>query len=247
MIPQSGLVSVIIPVHNRKKANICIDSVKKQDYPNIEIISVDFQAFPAEKRNYGFKQSKGEYIFFLDEDLYLPSNTISESIKVFNLGFDIVAMDFKNVEPRNYMERCHTIWESSLAKMSVNVMPVGNRISFFRRKVLETIGPLDESYVLLDDYVFLMQALSRKYRIGVVDKSKVRLVHDETRTLKSDMFKARKSRNAWHQMFKDYGVNLTSYTNMERKRVFRLLMKNPDLIPGVLLIISVMFLIRRIP
>jgi glycosyltransferase involved in cell wall biosynthesis len=242
-----GLVSVIIPVHNRKKAAVCIDCVRKQDYSNIEIIPVDFQGFPAEKRNYGFKQSQGEYIFHLDEDLYPPSNTISESVKVFNLGFDIVAIDFKNVEPKTYMDKCHTIWESTLNKMAANLLPDTKRISFFRREVLEKLGPLDERYVFLDDYVMLMQAVSRKYTIGLVYKSKVCLVHDETRTLKSNIFKARASRKAWYQVSKDYGVNLTAYTNLERKRVFRLLMKNPVLIPGVSLILSVMFVIRRIP
>ena len=92
------LVSVIIPSYNRYDMLLnAIDSVKKQTYPNVEIIvvadvcednrydllkddkdityiQIDKRAGnPCFARNTGIEISKGEYIAFLDDDdMWLP-------------------------------------------------------------------------------------------------------------------------------------------------------------------------------
>src|SRR5437773_150 len=90
-MPESGLVSVIIPCHNQAHfLDEAIESVLTQTYPNHEIIVVDdgstdntatvakchsplryiYQenAGPSAARNTGFEQSWGEYLVFLDAD-----------------------------------------------------------------------------------------------------------------------------------------------------------------------------------
>lgn len=100
-----SLVSVIIPVYNGDKyIGSAIDSVLKQDYPNIEIIIIDdgstdntesiVKAYgnkikyfykenggEASARNHGLKVAKGEFIAFLDCDDLYRKDKISKQVK----------------------------------------------------------------------------------------------------------------------------------------------------------------------
>lgn len=91
--PATPLVSIIIPVHNRKDyVQTAIQSSLEQTYPNIEVIVIDDASTddtytflqqlnlpivllqndvnkgPSGSRNTGIKASQGEYLFFLDSD-----------------------------------------------------------------------------------------------------------------------------------------------------------------------------------
>ncbi|MBU5689296.1 MAG: glycosyltransferase family 2 protein, partial [Candidatus Aenigmarchaeota archaeon] len=100
------LVSVVIPTYNRKEMLIrLIKSIKKSTYKNLEIIVVDDAStdgtyeeikrkFPdvkivrneknlllAASRNIGIKNSKGKYIFLIDDDNVVDKNCIYELVK----------------------------------------------------------------------------------------------------------------------------------------------------------------------
>lgn len=101
------LISVIIPVYKVEKyLNQCIDSVLCQTFENFEVILVDdgspdnsgkicdeyakkdnrVRVFHKENgglsdtRNFGIKESKGEYLIFLDSDDFYNDNTFFEAI-----------------------------------------------------------------------------------------------------------------------------------------------------------------------
>ena len=121
------LVSVIMPVFNGGDLlPIALESIRKQDYPNLEIIVVDdgstdeskevLESFadtwsgcmkilthPGRKREgiaasyrLGYKHCRGEYIAFLEQDDIWSVNKISEQIKVFN-AFPEVGVVFSDV------------------------------------------------------------------------------------------------------------------------------------------------------
>ena len=103
------LISIIIPVHNRKAyVQTAIKSALDQIYPNIEVVVVDdasddgtYEALealrlpiillrnevnkgPAASRNYGIKSSHGEYLLFLDSDDALEPDGIATLWKALN-------------------------------------------------------------------------------------------------------------------------------------------------------------------
>ena len=101
----SPKVSVIILTYNRSQNDVveCVNSVKALNYPDFEVILVDnstsapsrFSIFEnvqlvdvtgkenlgaSRGRNLGIKHSSGEYIFFVDDDVVLHKNCLSELI-----------------------------------------------------------------------------------------------------------------------------------------------------------------------
>jgi len=103
------LISIIIPTHNRGEKLIrLINSIKKNTYPlnkievividdassdgtseiikklypDIKIIRNDIELFPSKCRNLGVKMSKGDFIFFVDDDVVLHKDAIRELVTV---------------------------------------------------------------------------------------------------------------------------------------------------------------------
>jgi hypothetical protein len=233
-----GLVSIVVPVHNKEKARICAEHVRKQTYPNIELILVDFKGFPAEKRNYGYLKSKGEYVLFLDEDSYLSLSAISACVDKFKQGFDVVGIPAVKAEPKGYLARC-----ISATRLG------GAELKFFRRNVLEDVGLFRPEYTLSDDLDMFVRIFRKGYRLGMVDPKEGYMIHDETNQLGSVLMKILFARKPYKNLQEEYGQTLDALTQKptERKRILKILLEQPTLIPGVSLVMFVSFLARRIP
>ena len=118
----SGLVSIIVPVYNcEKEINGCVNSILSSDYKEIEIIIINdgstdgseqvckelSDRIPQIKyfyqdnsgvsvaRNYGFGQSAGEYIMFVDGDDQIKSNLISALLEKMDPSTDIVCCSYE--------------------------------------------------------------------------------------------------------------------------------------------------------
>src|SRR3989344_1565938 len=102
-ITKYPLISVVIASFNsRRTIGRCLLSIKKQSYPNLEIVVIDglnydpleqkkcreviikharyFQDGPERsiQRNRGIKEAKGEYILIIDQDMYLTPQVVAE-------------------------------------------------------------------------------------------------------------------------------------------------------------------------
>ena len=94
------IVSVIVPFRFfNERVKECIESIKKQRYNNIEIITVSDRTHlriagiksiynprldgAGKKRNAGAKVARGSILFFLDSDCKLNKDTIEKIVKMF--------------------------------------------------------------------------------------------------------------------------------------------------------------------
>lgn len=122
----NGLISVIVPAYNGEKyLNRCLGSIIDQTYKKIEIILVDDgstdnsgkicneyaladnrikviwqkNSGPAAARNTGIRQTKGEFVFFLDADDFIEKNAIETLVAKYNqFRPDLVMANFSKLE-----------------------------------------------------------------------------------------------------------------------------------------------------
>lgn len=237
---QRGKASVIIPVHNRAKAGNCVKALGRQTYSDIEIVTVDCKGFPAEKRNYGFKKSTGRYVYFLDEDEYTSPTTIEDCVEKAEEGYDVVAVPVIKKAPISYMSRCVAITRMNTPKMM-----------FFKREALDKIGLFDPKFVLCDDVEILERVIKGGFRIGQANTCY--LLHDEETGLKGVLYKTLFARKSFAkiayvcQMPTIVRITGATGTEINRKRIFKQLLKKPGYILGVLLVLATGFVARRIP
>lgn len=200
------LVSIIIPTRNSARfLENSFKSIKKQDYKNIEVLVIDggsidktlsiskkYKArvylydphlppgvFDApHKRNFGVKKSKGEYVYYMDADMELPEKIISEAVFLCSKKYDALIFPEDSfgvgiwARAKNLERRCY--WGDDYIESP----------RFFKKKVWEKLGGLDESLSGGRDDGDLYEKLKeKKYKVG---RTKNIVMHNEGKlTLKS--------------------------------------------------------------
>tara|TARA_B100000029_G_scaffold480806_1_gene529201 strand:+ start:3146 stop:4228 length:1083 start_codon:yes stop_codon:yes gene_type:complete len=119
-------ISVIVPFYNAEKhIKTCLDALFKQDFnkpfeiimvddasndnsreivksynsSNIQLYSLNSNSGPSAARNIGLKKAKGKYVYFLDVDDTIESNTLKILYSVLNeKDYDLVFSDKKWIE-----------------------------------------------------------------------------------------------------------------------------------------------------
>jgi len=210
MIKDNKIVSIVIPTKN--SANFlegCLKNIRLQSYPDIEIIIVDSKStdnvkelakkykcrfltyvpkvksgiFDApHKRNYGMAKANGEYVYWLDADMELPKNLISEAVDLCKHGADAVILPEDSfgigiwAKAKHLERRCY--WNDSSMESP----------RFFKKTVWDDIGGFDLSLGAGGDDVDLTQKLlEKKY---VIKRAKnIVLHHEGNLTLKNTIRK----------------------------------------------------------
>lgn len=161
------LVSIVIPTKNSGQfLENCLKSIKAQSYKNIEVIIVDgnstdstieiakkyhtkvFQHSPKvktgtfdapHKRNFGIGKAKGEYVYYVDADMELSKNLLSEATNLCKLGADAVIIKEDSfgtgiwAKAKNLERRCY--WGDDTVEAP----------RFFKKDVWTNLGGLDEN------------------------------------------------------------------------------------------------------
>jgi glycosyltransferase involved in cell wall biosynthesis len=120
------LVSLVVPTYNSEGTiGVCLDSVREQIYPNIEVIVVDSYSKDetvkiAERfdvkviqtdykllgaRYIGFKKSSGDVILLLDSDQILERTAIERAVRLLNNGYDMLCMEEHTFEPKGWISK----------------------------------------------------------------------------------------------------------------------------------------------
>lgn len=182
---ENSLVSVIIPTFNESK-NIakCLKSIKKQSHSKIEIVVVDsirttdstlnlakkftkkvykFGTERSQQRNFGEKKAKGKYLLFLDADMELSKNVISECVDVAELNENVGGV----VIPEKPM--AVTFWEKVKAHersiYNVKGDPVTDAARFFTREAFDAAGGYDELITGPEDWDLPETVKKKGYKI----------------------------------------------------------------------------------
>ncbi len=209
----SPLVSVVLATKNEEE-NIenCLRSIKKQTYPDIEIIVVDFNStdktrmiarkyttrifqlnkvmdlkktknFRGAQINLGVKKSKGTLVFFPDADMTFDKDLIQESVDLIG-KYRYSAVYIPEVIVGNGIFGRIRNFERSFYNMTcIDVVRIVKKDIFLR------IGGFDEEHIQFgpDDWDF-MKKLKKKHPQLTITKNKI-YHHEERLPIKTYLTK----------------------------------------------------------
>ena len=209
-----NLVSVVIVTRNRKKDLIeCIDSYLKSSYKPIEIVVIDNNSVSkveswlpkkyskvrlislnenvgaAEGRNIGYKEARGNYILFTDDDAYAGRDMIGHLVSVFrnNNKVGIVQPLVYDKQNKNLLQGAgHDInllsgrikaWgdkEEDVGQYEgLREVPMCGCVWMVKREVFNKIGLYDEDYFIpYEDSDFSIRARKAGFKLYCYSKAK---------------------------------------------------------------------------
>ncbi len=193
------MLSIIIPTKNEEKyLPKLLDSIKKQNIQNIEIIIADANStdktreiarnhgckiveggIPSLGRNNGAKQSIKEYIVFIDADVILPKNFLRKSLnKIKERNLDVAGTIQKPIPTDNKFK---DLSYSLLYGFTNNWMKITQRTEnpcmqicmFVKRSVHEEIGGFNETLIYAEDSEYVKKAVKNGAKFAILNPNKV--------------------------------------------------------------------------
>lgn len=182
------LFSVVTPSYNQGAfIKETIETIKNQDYDNIEHIIIDGKSTDntidilksygesitwvsendkgqTDAINKGLKLANGEIVAYLNsDDIYLPG-TISHIVNLFNSNPDVefIYGDFHAIDAESkIIDKIKTIpFDSNVLLYDANF--ISQPSSFYRKTLIDKIGLFDDKLHYLMDYEFFLRAAKRK-------------------------------------------------------------------------------------
>lgn len=185
-------VSVVITSRNEEE-NIknCLESIKKQDYSKdcIEVIVVDnnsedntldiarsytdkictYGPERSAQRNYGVKKAKGEYVLYLDADMVLSENVISECVEKCRNETCVALYIPERIIGRGFWIKVRDFERSFYDATVVDC------VRFIRRDKFLQLDGFDENLIGPEDWDF-DRRIKEKGRVGIIVSA---LYHNE--------------------------------------------------------------------
>jgi glycosyltransferase involved in cell wall biosynthesis len=174
---ETSKVSVIIPTRNSAKTlKKSLQSIKRQSFGQVDVVVVDAfssddtvkiaencgakvlraKGFQSKARNIGVKNSKGDFVFFLDSDQVLSGTVIEDCLNLcLPDGAGMVRVPEVFVGD-SYWSDCSAVWRNNYDKVEAlygeRLGLVHGKPRFFNRKSLVSVGLFDESLLWGEDY-----------------------------------------------------------------------------------------------
>jgi glycosyltransferase involved in cell wall biosynthesis len=187
------LVSVIVPTRNSEKnVGRCLESLKAQTYPNLEVIVVDNHSSDETVRiaksfkgvhvvdagperssqvNVGSRISSGSYLYRVDSDFVLEPNVIEEAVrKCADQGFKVIAIHNTSDPTVGYWAAVRKLERDCYVDDDVNIAA-----RFFERGAFETVGGFDETMIASEDYDLHNRLLKAGYAVGRITSKEMHL------------------------------------------------------------------------
>lgn len=182
-------ISIIIPVYNEEQYIVkLLESIKKQDYPKIEIIVADANStdktiekaleynaivvpggMPAKGRNNGALKAEGEYLFFIDADVILPKKFISNAVKYFDdTYYEIATFKFLPISDLKIDELMFKI-TNIIIKLSEKIHPLAPGFAIMcTKRIFRKVNGFNEDLKMGEDHDFVEKA-SKFAKFGIID------------------------------------------------------------------------------
>lgn len=194
---KNKLVSFIVPVYNAEKyLKICVDSILKQTYQNIEIILVNDgstdnsqkiideykEAFPykivsvikensgvADARNVGLNIATGDFIVFSDNDDYMEPDYLETLVNANDNDYDIVIGGYQRVTYDGKVLFLRKYLDKKIAPyLQIAIWGKLYNTSFLKANNIK----LPKDLIIGDDLFFSTLAYSKTDKIKVVESTK---------------------------------------------------------------------------
>lgn len=174
------LISVIVPTFNSSKTiDICLDSVRRQTYPDIELIVIDKHStddtaaraleYGAElllttelrsnARNIAARKSKGDFLVFLDSDITLTERVIEECVEKVKKEGALVITFPEAVVGEGYWARCRAL--EALCYIGDDSIEAPR---FMSKRVFEEAGGFNAFYEGQEDWDLRERIFEKGYK-----------------------------------------------------------------------------------
>lgn len=191
---EQPLVSVIIPTYNSDRLLAkCLESLKRQRWKNVEIIVADDGSTDttldiaekyecnvirnprrgrAEAKNEGMRLSSGKYLLFVDSDMELTRDVISECVRLADQDPHVGAI----IIPE------HSVGSSFWVKVrdferSFYSGSVVESARFFPANLAKEVGGFEEGLVFFEESTLPYKIQRKKYR--VLQRAEAVILHHE--------------------------------------------------------------------
>ena len=178
-------VSIVIPTHNSSGTlRACLESVKYQNYPLLEVIVADNfsedgtiniakefgttiiercgrSGHPGSARNVGILKASGRYVLLLDSDEILAEDAVQSCVKLHereNAGMVKIPLLFVGTD---FWGKCSAFWKNH--HYLVNEQTIGSIPRFFIKEVILRAGLFNEDLVIGEDW----ELYARLKRTGI--------------------------------------------------------------------------------
>lgn len=183
-------VSVIIPSYNSSKTiRRCLESIRCQTYPNIEIIVVDRNSSDKTRQiarkyttkifihgperaaqvNFGAKKARGTYLYRVDSDFILEPDVVKQCVTICERDHvNGIAVHNTSSEGLGFWADVRKLERDTYIDDALIVA-----VRFFTKSSWEKIGGFDESLYGPEDYDFHTRFVHAGYtwgRIGAIER-----------------------------------------------------------------------------
>lgn len=223
---KKGLVSVIITTKNEEAViENLLKSILKQTYKYIEIILVDnnsndetlsiakkfkgikiYQQGPerSAQRNFGAKNTKGDFLFFLDADMELTPKVVEDCVnKIYQEKAEGVVIP----EQSKWTNFWGEVKAYERSFYSEKGDPVTDAARFFSKKIFNKVGGYDETITGPEDWDLPDRIREKGFKIG---RSTEKIYHHEQEISLLTLFKKKFY----------YGLNAHKYLSKHNIPIF---------------------------
>jgi len=190
------MLSIIIPTLNEEKyLPLLLESIKKQDFEDYEIIIADAESkdrtieiakkygckivlggLPAKGRNEGAKIAKGDIFLFLDAEAVLPEHFLKKVLLEFKerkLG--IAGCGLEPITRSKAYRILNDILYNWPVRLLENVFAYTYNFILIKREIHEKIQGFDEGITLGEDHAYSREA-AKISKFGLLKSSKLTLL-----------------------------------------------------------------------